>query len=91
MDLHHVLRFSVPLPSENPQPIPFVFDPLPYAVRDIDMACATIMDEILSAKTIDDCERIRRVASECSLKLAAMESSALDRATRLTGGRREPQ
>lgn len=60
---------------------------LPYAVRDVDIACATFMEEIVKATTVDECLHLREAIGQCVLKLAAMESSASDRAERLCGGK----
>lgn len=63
--------------------IPEPFDPLPWEVREIDGAVATLMDEIMAAKTVSRLLEIKQIAEECALKLLAIESAALDRADRL--------
>lgn len=62
---------------------------VPYAVRDIDCAIAVFMDEIVNCKASHEALILREIISDCVLKLAAMESSALDRADRLCGGNKE--
>jgi hypothetical protein len=68
--------------------VPEPFDPIPWEVREIDGAVATLMDEIISATTVRRCLELKQVAEDCALKLLAVESAALDRAGRLCGGGR---
>lgn len=80
--LHSPELHQEPLPG-----IPETIDLVPWEVREIDGACATFMDEIITAKTVARCLELKRVIEECALKLLALESAALDRADRLCGGR----
>lgn len=63
--------------------LPEPFDPIPWEVREIDGACATFMDEIVTAKSVTRLLELKQIIEECALKLLAMESSALERADRL--------
>lgn len=63
--------------------IPEPFDPIPWEVREIDGALAMFMEEILVAKSLDRCLEIRRILADVALRVMALESSALDRATRI--------
>jgi hypothetical protein len=53
---------------------------VPYAVREIDMGIATLMDELLARDVTDaQLDVIRQEAQRCWLSLAAVELSALGR------------
>lgn len=80
-----VLQFQ---PRQEMLPdMPEPFDPIPWEVREIDGACATFMDEIITAKSVTRLLELREVIAQCVLKLAALETSCLDRADRLVEGR----
>lgn len=56
---------------------------VPYAVRDADLAQATLMDELLSTTCEADVETIRREADRIALSFFALASSCLQRMTYL--------
>lgn len=58
---------------------------LAYAVRDVQMAEATFMDEIVNCTTVDQAMKLKDVIEERALCMWALVSSALDRADRLSG------
>jgi hypothetical protein len=52
---------------------------VPYAVRDADLAQATLMDELLATTCEADAELIRREADRIAMSFFALASSALQR------------
>jgi hypothetical protein len=70
--------------------MPEPFDMLPWEIREVDGAAATFMDEIISAG--ENVDRLLQIAEEAKRFMelwACINLSALDRASRATGARRE--
>lgn len=69
--------------QESLPTLPERFDPVEWEVREIDGACATFMDEILTATSVTRCLELKAILEQCALKLLTLESAALERADRL--------
>ena len=78
-----VIPFSRELVQDRLPGMPEPFDHLPYAIRESESAQATIIDEIVTAKSLDRLEQLRREVQVQAVKWLAVESAILDREQRM--------